>query len=169
MIIVPFDVNDSALRAAFFDHHLADALTSLADRRPPHWGQMTPRHMVEHLLWSFECSTGEITLPCRTPERLLERVKEFLYDNRPTPRGYKNPLLGAVPPPLRFQSLADALAALDREVIRFIGHFMEEPGAFHVHPIFGPLGAEEWQRAHFKHCYHHLLQFGLIREPGPEL
>jgi hypothetical protein len=130
---------------------------------------MTARHMVEHLLLTFECSTGEITLPCRTPENVLERVKAFLYDNRPTPRGFKNPLLGPTPPAFRFPNLADALTALDHEVIRFVGHFLEEPGAFHVHPIFGPLGADEWQRSHFKHCYHHLLQFCLIREPGPEL
>jgi hypothetical protein len=169
VIIVPFDVNDAELRAAFFDHHLGDALTGLTANRPPHWGSMNAQHMVEHLLWSFECSTGQLMLPCRTPESIIERVKAFLYDNRPTPRGFKNPLLGATPPPFRFQSFPEAMAALDQEVIRFVGHFIEEPRAFHVHPVFGPLGAEEWQRSHFKHCYHHLGQFGLMREPGPEL
>lgn len=169
MITVPFDVNDSELRSAFFDHHLAEALAGLTEHSRPHWGNMTARHMVEHLLLTFECSTGEITLPCRTPANVLERVKAFLYDNRPTPRGFKNPLLGPTPPAFRFPNLVDALTALDHEVIRFVGHFLEEPGAFHVHPIFGPLGADEWQRSHFKHCYHHLLQFCLIREPGPEL
>jgi oxepin-CoA hydrolase / 3-oxo-5,6-dehydrosuberyl-CoA semialdehyde dehydrogenase len=167
--IIPFDVNDNDLRVAFFEHHLADALAGLTERMRPRWGNMTAQHMVEHLLWSFECSTGELTVPCRAPESILERVKAFLYDNRPTPHGFKNPLLGQVPPALRFASLADALAALDHEAVRFVGHFLEEPGTFHVHPVFGPLGGEEWQRSHFKHCYHHLLQFGLIREPGPEL
>jgi hypothetical protein len=169
VITIPFDVNDDELRTAFFDQYLAEALAGLSEHTPPHWGNMSARHMVEHLLWAFECSTGELTLPCRTPEKLLERVKAFLHDNRPTPREFKNPLLGPAPPPYRFTNLTDALAALDSEVIRFTGHFLEQPGAFHVHPIFGPLGAQEWQRSHFKHCYHHLLQFGLVREPGPEL
>jgi hypothetical protein len=31
-----------------------------------------------------------------------------------------------------------------------------------MHPLFGPIGAEEWTRVHFKHAYHHLLQFALI-------
>jgi hypothetical protein len=30
------------------------------------------------------------------------------------------------------------------------------------HPIFGPIGPDEWSRTHFKHGCHHLLQFGLI-------
>lgn len=169
MIIVPFDVNDNELRAALFERHLGEALTSLTPSRQALWGNMGAQHMIEHLFWAFSCSTGELTLPCRTPENLLERVKTFLYDNRPTPRGFKNPMLGPTPPELHFKNLGEAITALNHEVMRFTGHFLEEPRTFHVHPIFGPLGAEEWQRAHFKHCYHHLLQFGLVREPGPEL
>jgi hypothetical protein len=118
--------------------------------------------MIEHLVWAFECSDGTIELPCRTPESLLERAKTFLRDNRQTPHDFKNPLLGENPLPLRFSSLVDAKAALRKELTRFVDHFREQPSAIHVHPIFGPLGAEEWQRSHFKHCYHHLLQFGLI-------
>ena len=59
-------------------------------------------------------------------------------------------------------AMADAKAALLGEIFRFIDHFHKQPDAVHVHPIFGPLGAEEWYRAQFKHCYHHLQQFGLI-------
>jgi hypothetical protein len=169
MILIPFDVNDAGLRSDFLERQMGAALAGLTTHTRSHWGAMTPQHMVEHLLWAFECSTGQSILPCRTPEKLLERVKEFLFDSRQTPRGFKNPALGPTPPPLRFGNLTDARTALEHEVIRFTGHFIERPGAYHVHPIFGPLGAEEWQRAHFKHCYHHLLQFGLIREPGPEV
>jgi hypothetical protein len=169
VIIIPFDVDDNELRVAFFDHFLMDAMSALPPTMPPHWGNMTAQHMAEHLLWAFRCSTGALMLPCCTPENLLERVRRFLYDNRQTPRGFKNPVLGPTPPPLHFKSLDEAMKALDHEVVRFSGHFLEEPAVFHVHPIFGQLGGEEWQRAHFKHCYHHLLQFGLIREPGPKL
>ncbi len=125
---------------------------------------MTPQHIIEHLVWAFECATGIVTAPCRTPENLLERAKRFLYSNKPTPHEFKNPLLGENPLPLRFPSFADAKDALRKEVARFINHFQEQPSAIHVHPIFGPLGAEEWQRSQFKHCYHHLLQFGLINQ-----
>ena len=159
---VAFDVNDSNLRESFLARVLVDALTGLTEKTPALWGNMTPQHMLEHLTWAFQCSTGFIELPCSTPDPLLERVKRFLYDNRETPHLFKNPALGDSPPALRFRNLADAKAEMQKELIRFLDQAREQTGALHVHPIFGPLGAEEWQRAHFKHCYHHLLQFGLI-------
>ena len=127
---------------------------------------MTPQHMIEHLVWAFECSTGIIEVTCRTPENLLERVKKFLYNNQQTPHDFKNPLLGEIPPPFRFPSFANAKGALHKEAARFVDHFREQSNAIQVHPVFGPLCAEEWQRSHFKHCYHHLLQFGLINQIG---
>jgi len=166
MTAIPFDVNDSNLRETFFDELLPDCIACLTESVQPLWGKMTPQHMIEHLVWAFECSTGTIEVPCRTPQNLLERAKSFLRDNRHTPHGFKNPLLSENPSPLRFLSFADAKDALRKGIIRFVEHFREQPGAIHVHPIFGPLGAEEWQRSHFKHCYHHLLQFGVIVESG---
>jgi oxepin-CoA hydrolase/3-oxo-5,6-dehydrosuberyl-CoA semialdehyde dehydrogenase len=162
MIAIPFDVNDAELRKKFFDQLFAECIASFAENTTPLWGKMTPQHMIEHLVWAFECSTGNLEVPCRTPANLLERAKRFLYDNRPTPHEFKNPLLGENPPLFRFPGFAEAKDALYKEVARFIDHFREQPNAIHVHPLFVPLGAEEWQRSHFKHCYHHLLQFGLI-------
>jgi oxepin-CoA hydrolase/3-oxo-5,6-dehydrosuberyl-CoA semialdehyde dehydrogenase len=166
MIAIPFDVNDEKLLKKFFSQLFNECITSLGENTPPLWGKMTPQNMVEHLVWAFECSNGIITAPCRTPGHLLERAKRFLYDNRPTPHEFKNPLLGENPLPFRFPSFTEAKSALHKEIARCVIHFQEQPGAIHVHPIFGPLGAEEWQRAHFKHCYHHLLQFGVIKESG---
>ncbi|MCX6143628.1 MAG: DUF1569 domain-containing protein [Ignavibacteriales bacterium] len=166
MTAIPFDVNDEKLRETFLDQHFVACIARLTENSPPLWGKMTAQHMIEHLLWAFDCSTGTLDLPCSTPENLLERAKRFLYDNRQTPHSFRNPLLRENPLPLRFTSFADAKAALQNEVTRFKDHFRQQPNATHVHPIFGPLGAEEWQRSHFKHCYHHLQQFKLIDEPG---
>jgi hydroxymethylglutaryl-CoA reductase len=166
MSAIPFDVNDGELRAIFLNQLFVDGITRLTENAPPLWGKMSAQHIIEHLLWAFECSTGTLDLPCFTPEKLLERAKRFLYDNRQTPHSFRNPLLGENPAPLRFNSFDEAKAALLEEVTRFEDHFRQQPIATHVHPIFGPLGAEEWQRSHFKHCYHHMQQFGLIDEPG---
>jgi hypothetical protein len=166
MTEISFDVNDEKLRETFFDLLLPDCIARLTETAPPLWGKMTAQHMIEHLLWAFECSTGTIDLPCYTPENLLQRAKRFLYDNRPTPQLFRNPLLGENPPPFRFTGFADAKSALRNEVTRFVDQFRQQPNALHVHPIFGPIGAEEWHRSHFKHCYHHLLQFGLIDQSG---
>ena len=168
MIAIVFDVNDVSLRRSFFDRDLMGAISHLNAPTSPIWGNMSAQHMLEHLTWAFRCSTGDIRLNCHTPENLIDPVKKFLYDNRGTPHGFRNPELGENPPPLQYSSLADARMAFARELSHFIDHFHDEPGAIHIHPIFGPLGAEEWQRSHFKHCYHHLLQFGLVEQPPTE-
>jgi len=162
VIAIPFDVDDNTLRATFYERILPDAMVKLDEHTPAQWGNMTAQHMVEHLLWAFEISTGGLVVSCQTPAHLLERTKRFLYDKRHTPHSFKNPLLGEQPPPFRFPGIADAKTALLLEVGRFINHFRDHPEVVHTHPIFGPLGVDEWQRSHFKHCYHHLLQFGLI-------
>jgi oxepin-CoA hydrolase/3-oxo-5,6-dehydrosuberyl-CoA semialdehyde dehydrogenase len=162
MSAIHFDVNDDKLREKFFNQLFIDYIAYVNEDTQPIWGKMTPQHMIEHLLWTFECSTGKVELPCRTPENMLDRAKRFLHDNRPMPHDFKNPLLGENPIPLRFHNFSDAKDALQKEISCFINYFREQPSAIHVHPVFGPLGAEEWQRTHFKHCYHHLLQFRLI-------
>ena len=159
---IPFDVNDKELRTAFFRRHLWDALAALQEDAAPRWGRMTARQMVEHLCWVFEVSTGQASVECPVPEARRERYKAFLYDNTPMMHEFRNPALAAGLPPLRHAGLAEAKAALRREVERFLDHGRDDPGATHTHPVFGPIGTEEWDRSHFKHAHHHLLQFDLI-------
>jgi len=166
MTAIPFDVNDAKLRESFLSQVMFEAIAKLTEDTQPLWGKMTPQQMIEHLFWAFQCSTGAVDLPCYTPASVLERAKRFLYDNRHTPHELKNPAIGERLPSLQFSTLTKARAALQKEVFHFFDHFRAVPEAIHVHPLFGPLGGEEWQRSHFKHCYHHLSQFGTIDERG---
>jgi oxepin-CoA hydrolase/3-oxo-5,6-dehydrosuberyl-CoA semialdehyde dehydrogenase len=166
MTAILFDVNDAKLRESFLSQVMFDAIAKLAEDSVPSWGHMTPQQMIEHLFWAFQCSTGVVDLPCYTPVSVLDRAKRFLYDNRHTPHEFKNPALGENLPSLQFSTLTEAREALQKEAVHFFEHFRSVPGAIHVHPIFGPLRAEEWERAHFKHCYHHLSQFGTIDMVG---
>ena len=165
MSAIRFDVNDAALRDVFFRRLLFDALRLLRDDARPSWGRMTAQEMVEHLTWAFELSTGRARAECRVPDEQREGRQVFLYDNRPTPHDFPNPLLAAGLPPLRHARLAAAIAALRVEVERFLAG-RDATQAMPTHPVFGPLGMEEWARSHFKHTYHHLLQFGLICGDG---
>lgn len=165
MMVIPFDVNDADLRNEFLRHLLFDALSALRDDTRPKWGRMTAQQMVEHLIWAVDLSTGKAEAECTFPEVQRERLRAFLYDNRPTPREFQNPALAAGLPTLRYAGAADSTAALQRDVRLFLEQAAVAPGAARMHPVFGPIPAEEWARSHFKHCYHHLLQFGLISEP----
>ncbi len=167
MISVPFDVNDADARKVFLNHTLMEAIAGISEASQPSWGRMHAQHMVEHLVWTFEVSTGKVAVECATPDRLLERVKRFLYVNVPMQHDFRNPALAEDPPELRFAGLAEARDALQDALNQYLGHFADSPDTVEMHPVFGPLGAEEWERIHFKHCYHHLLQFGLISGAKP--
>jgi oxepin-CoA hydrolase/3-oxo-5,6-dehydrosuberyl-CoA semialdehyde dehydrogenase len=159
---VPFDVNDAPLRERFLGQHMPEALATLREDALPAWGAMTAQQMVEHLEWVFEGSIGEVSVECSAPEERRRRWKAILYDATPMPHEFRNPALVAGLPPLRHAGLVEARAALSRVVDRFLEHSRASPDASYTHPTFGPLVAEEWSRSHFKHVYHHLLQFGLI-------
>jgi oxepin-CoA hydrolase/3-oxo-5,6-dehydrosuberyl-CoA semialdehyde dehydrogenase len=165
MIVLRFDVNDGSLREAFLDRLLMDAVATLGAHEPPRWGAMSAQHMLEHLRWAFACSTGTLEVPCSIPPRVLERARRFLYDNRPTPHEFKNPLLGDDPPPLQYAGMQEARSALGEEIAAFVRESRDHPDTVRTHPLFGPLAMDEWQRVHFKHGVHHLLQFGLVGEP----
>jgi hypothetical protein len=168
MMEIPFDVNDEKNRHLFFTEVLPLAVKNLDENMPPNWGKMSAQHMVEHLIWTLKISTGTLEVSCRTPENILPRAKLFLHNNKESPHNFKNPLMGENPPPLRYRTFNDAKIALLEELNNTLAHFQLFPEAMNVHPVFGPLGKDEWQRIHFKHCYHHLLQFGMIKEPGKE-
>jgi oxepin-CoA hydrolase/3-oxo-5,6-dehydrosuberyl-CoA semialdehyde dehydrogenase len=162
---VPFAVNDPALRARFFRPLLGEALAPLEGGARPRWGAMTAQQMVEHLQWGFEVSTGRVVLECPVPEAKRARMKPFLFNDTPMVHDFRNPALAAGLPSLRHPGLDSARAALADDIGRFLDYERSSPAAVHTHPVFGPITVEEWSRAHFKHAYHHLLQFGLIEGP----
>ena len=84
---------------------------------------MSAHDMIEHLIWAFECSTGTIEVPCRTPVNIIERTKRFLYHNKPTPHEFKNPLLGERPLPHRFLEYSEAKNVLLKNIVTFIRYF----------------------------------------------
>jgi oxepin-CoA hydrolase/3-oxo-5,6-dehydrosuberyl-CoA semialdehyde dehydrogenase len=162
MIKLRYDVDDSALRDSFLRAVFFGALDPLRPDHRPRWGRMTAQQMVEHLVWAFELSTGRAQVECSIPDDQLPRMKRFLYHNRPSPPEFMNPALRDGLPALRFPGIPDAAAALQVEVDRFLHHARTSPTAIHTHPVFGPIGIEDWSRTHFKHCAHHLQQFGLL-------
>jgi len=159
---VVFDVNNADLRRTFLRHTFLERLDRLEEQASPKWGHMTPQHMVEHLIWSFEISRGRGEVDCPIPEERRKRAMVFLYNDTPTPQEFKNPVLPEEVVPYRYGSLSEAKAILRNELDQYFSYVETNPEGVHVHPVFGPLGVEAWERSHYKHAYHHLLQFGLI-------
>jgi oxepin-CoA hydrolase/3-oxo-5,6-dehydrosuberyl-CoA semialdehyde dehydrogenase len=159
--LIRFDVNDKDLRQVFLREVLPQAIERLERDMHPGWGRMSAQQMVEHLVWAFDLSTGDRQAECTLAEDQRERIKAFLYDNRPSPRDFMNPALTAGLPPLQHAGLPEARAALHSAIGRFLDP-SRPAGVRHTHPLFGPMDREEWSRTHFKHAWHHLSQFALI-------
>jgi hypothetical protein len=164
MVHVPFVVDDGILRSDFLRKTAFDALESLGANDRARWGRMTAQQMVEHLVWAMEASTGAVALRCDLPGKLIERFKTFLHNNTPTSHDFMNPLLKSGLPTLRFAGISEAIRRLRDQTDLFLQQEQNDDKELRVHPVFGPLDHEEWSRSHFKHFYHHLLQFGLIAE-----
>jgi oxepin-CoA hydrolase/3-oxo-5,6-dehydrosuberyl-CoA semialdehyde dehydrogenase len=164
-LIVVFDVNNGPLREEFLSVLMPKAMEPLYEQAQPAWGQMSPQQMVEHLLWGFDLSIGEQSAECQLPKERYERMRAFLYNNNATPKEYMNPLLASGLPCLRQADLATAKTRLRAAIERFQVQSEQINRDVPTHPLFGPMGYEEWSRVHFKHCFHHLLQFGLISAP----
>ncbi|MEM9363733.1 MAG: hypothetical protein AAGA43_13930 [Bacteroidota bacterium] len=161
-IALDFEVNDASGRKEFVINQLLDILSGLKEHSKPIWGKMSPQQMVEHLIWTFDVSTGLIQVSCYTPENKIEAYKRFLRNNLATKQNFKNPILGDTLPQLSFKNLKDAVEALQKKIAFFYDFNRSNSKGLHTHPIFGPLDFEEWERGHYKRCFHHLQQFDLL-------
>ena len=156
-----WNVADASAREALLRLGMWDALAPLRADTPARWGRMTAQQMVEHLEWTFACSTGTVTVECPIPEEHRPRYLTFLAHDRPTPQGFENPVLTSGLPPLAHGDFAEATAALRREAELYLSLAASDPSALRMHPLFGPIDAEQWSRTHYKHVRHHFTQFGL--------
>ena len=163
-IKLPFKVRDEQLLDRFFEDLLPEAIDLVKDDTQAAWGEMSPQHMVEHLIFAFRISTGRLEIECHTPESKRDKLRSFLERDVPMPRGFTNPVTGDTLPALQFESLEEAKKLLKEEVNHFLRYYEEKPEATHINPMFGELGYEMWKKFHFKHCFHHLAQFEVVKE-----
>jgi hypothetical protein len=159
-----FDVNDTKGRIDFLQNVTPAALDALSPSDAARWGHMTPQQMVEHLIWALEASNGRIELRCSVHPKLVAKIRGFLFENTPTSREFMNPELKKGSPPLRFTSMLEARQELKKETERFLSEPDNQGARLRAHPVFGDLNHAEWERSHYKHFFHHLLQFGLIEQ-----
>lgn len=162
---ITYDVNDAPARASFLDAIAPRLLAALRAEAPPGWGWMSAQQMVEHLSWVFDLSTGAAQVECNVWRAKQVLLKAFLYVNIHAPRHIRNPALEGGLPALRWPGLPEAIADWNRARRRFSEADEPARSTPFMHPVLGPLVHEEWSRFHFKHVYHHLLQFRLLEVP----
>lgn len=146
---------------------LQDSLTLLKDDTEPLFGKMTAQHMVEHLTITLKLSIGKIKYPPFTPsERALKAKQNLLFTDLEMGMGMTPPNDTGELIPLKYPNLEKAKEALLQSWNEFIAYYEKNDGASEVHPRFGHLDEEEWDRFHFKHMMHHFKQFGVWASEG---
>jgi oxepin-CoA hydrolase/3-oxo-5,6-dehydrosuberyl-CoA semialdehyde dehydrogenase len=141
---------------------IQDSLKMLKDDTKPLFGKMTSQHMVEHLTLTLKLSVGKIKYPPFTPsERALIAKQNLLFTELEMSIGITLPNDTGELYPLKFPDLEEAKEALFQAWDEYITYYEKNGSASEVHPRFGHLNKDEWDRFHFKHTMHHFKQFGV--------
>lgn len=160
---ISLTVENPQARRDFLRDSLPPILENLESGQEPLWGEMSPVEMLTHLVYLFRISRGRIEVKCHSPAEKLPRLRRFLSLNRPMPRNFENPVEADEVPRLELGELKEARETLLEEIELFFDYYRKNPGASHTNPVFGELDREGWEKLHYKHCIHHLEQFGLVQ------
>jgi hypothetical protein len=148
----------------FIETDLETILTLLNKLTPdtkPQWGSMTAQRMVEHLTDTIQIATGKNPQELLVPEDRLPKMLLFLESDKPMAQNIEVPF--ALPETsVRNEELELAIDEFVEEYLEFMEMYENDDTLAHIHPYYGPLKYEQWQRLHQKHLSHHFHQFGLI-------
>jgi oxepin-CoA hydrolase/3-oxo-5,6-dehydrosuberyl-CoA semialdehyde dehydrogenase len=141
---------------------IQDSLKMLKEETKPLFGKMTAQHMVEHLIITMKLSIGKIKYPEFSPsERALNAKQILLFSDLEMPMGMTPPNDTGILNPLKYPNLEKSNEALINAWNEYLSYFENNKEEKHVHPRFGYLDYDEWNRFHFKHFMHHFKQFGI--------
>lgn len=151
--------------AVFLQEHLVPLLAAIPIDRQPLWGKMNVQQMVEHLSREgFQQAAGLMPQPLVSTPEVIVRMQAFIRSEKAFRENTVNPLMPETPYPLRYDTMMEALDALQNDMVFFFAEFRQSPGKTVVNPLFGELDYELSVLLLYKHCLHHLRQFGVA--PG---
>jgi oxepin-CoA hydrolase/3-oxo-5,6-dehydrosuberyl-CoA semialdehyde dehydrogenase len=146
------------------DAKIQECLNKLTENSIPSWGILTPQHLIEHLEEGYRIMSGEIQdFEIATPEKILDKVHNSLYNYDKFPMGTQFPTMkkdeleDLIHPDFE-TAKAKFLEARDN----YKAFFKENPEAILKNMVFGELSKYESYLLERKHLNHHFEQFGLI-------
>ncbi len=146
------------------EEKVQECLNKLKADTKPKWGVMMPQHMIEHLEYTYKIASGDIQdFEIATPEKILEKVHNSLYNYEKFPKNTSFPLLEKdTLDDLRHPDLAIAIEKFKEQREKYLEYFKENPDAILKNLVFGELNRYESYLLERKHLNHHFEQFGLI-------
>lgn len=128
------------------------------------WGKMNVHQMIEHMSYAVRMSNGkDLYAGILTQEEKLPRFQTFIMSDTPFKENTKNILLPEEPLEVRFENIQDSINELENELNDFFKKFESDKYQTIRNPFFGDLNFEQWVALLYKHCWHHLNQFGVTQ------
>ena len=125
------------------------------------WGVMNAQQMVEHLADAVKNASGKLKLPSLTSGEHLEKMRLFLFSDKPFRENTPNPMMPAAGAALRRPDMKSAIEKLQSELCYFFEVFKNDPSHTTNNAFFGELDYQMNIQLLDKHFRHHLKQFGI--------
>jgi hypothetical protein len=137
-------------------HSVVERVGRLQPDSQAQWGKFTAPRMVVHLTDALRMATGDLLCkPKKTPLRFAP-LKQLVIYVLPFPKGVPtSPELLARTPSTWNGEVEAFTTVLDRFGSRTAN------AAWPYHPTFGALSPQAWGVLMYRHCDHHLRQFGV--------
>ncbi len=146
------------------DEKIIECLNKLSEDTKPQWGILTPQHLLEHLEQGYRILSGEIQdFDIATPEKILDKVHNSLYNYEKFPKGTAFPTMkkGELED-LIHPDFATAKQKFIEAREAYKAFFKENPEAKLKNMVFGHLNKYESYLLERKHLNHHFEQFGIL-------
>lgn len=141
-----------------------ECLSKLTEDSKSKWGSFTPQLMVEHLEFSYTLYAGNVEdFEIGTPDKILEKVHDTLYNYDKMPHDYDFPLAekSSISRTIH-SSLDEAKEHMLKARETYLAFVKENPEVNVKTPVFGELNRYELYLLERKHLNHHFEQFQLL-------
>ena len=137
-------------------------LSKLNKDSKPVFGQMNAQQMIEHLSEITQIANGNWNIDVFVTDEKSARRKPFLDSENELQMGFRAAYLSDGSAELKFNSIKEAIDDLHDQIQQFVMVFKKEKDRIVVHPFFGELNFEYWEKFQVKHFTHHFKQFDLL-------
>ena len=151
-------------KETFLRKEFPDCLEGVKGNPSPLWGKMTFQGMIEHMSESIAMGYGKYRYPKQVDDIALEKLRSFMLSDKVFRPGTPNSIIGDNPLPLRFNSTSEAIRDLRSSIEEFFKFYETNPEVETENPFFGMLNKDQWVHLLCKHAWHHLNQFGIVKD-----
>jgi oxepin-CoA hydrolase / 3-oxo-5,6-dehydrosuberyl-CoA semialdehyde dehydrogenase len=146
------------------DEKIVECLNKLTENSKPQWGILTPQHLLEHLEHGYRIMSGEIQdFEIATPEKILDKVHNSLYNYDKFPMGTQFPTMKKDElEDLIHPNFETAKTKFFEARESYKTYFKENPEAVLKNMVFGEMNKYASYLLERKHLNHHFEQFNIL-------